>query len=92
MTQPDAFGPWAPGLDPAERLARLRSLRALVGVFCGRAHPMVRALAAVEADPTDEAALMAWRALETMPSRSRRNVLCSLAELMKQTPKGRKAG
>jgi hypothetical protein len=92
VSKPDSFGPWVADLDPAERLARLRSLRALVQVFAGAKHPLVVALAAAEADPTDEAALMAWRALETMPARSRRHVLASLAELMKSTPKGRKAG
>lgn len=90
--QPDAFGPWAADLDPAERLARMRSLRALVQVFCGARHPLVEALARAEVDPGDHAALEAWEALERMPARSRRNVLCSLAELMKQTPKERKVG
>jgi hypothetical protein len=28
------FGPFAPNLEPAEYLARLRSLRALASVFC----------------------------------------------------------
>ena len=37
-------------------------------------------------DPGDHAALEAWEVLESMPARSRRHVLASLAELMKQTP------
>jgi len=56
---PDAFGPWAAGLDPAERLARLRSLRALVQVFAGPTHSLVAALAQAEGDPGDEAAALA---------------------------------
>jgi hypothetical protein len=39
--RPDPFGPWVPDLDPAERLARYRSLRALVQVFAGARHPLV---------------------------------------------------
>jgi hypothetical protein len=93
MSAPDSFGPWVADLDPAERLARMRSLRALVQVFCGPKHPLVEALARAEVDPGDHAALEAWEVLERMPARSRRHVLASLAELMKQTPKReRKAG
>jgi hypothetical protein len=47
--QPDAIGPWAPGLTLAERLARLRSLRALVQVFAGASYSLVLALARAEA-------------------------------------------
>lgn len=83
MSRPDAFGPWVEGLDPGERLARLRSLRALVQVFAGAKHPLVIALARAEADPSDAAALAAWESLMSLPARSRRNVLCSLAVLMR---------
>lgn len=93
MSRPDAFGPWAADLDPAERIARMRSLRALCQIFCGARHPLVEALARAEVDPGDRAALEAWEALERIPARSRRNVLASLAQLMKQTPtKERKHG
>lgn len=81
MSRPDAFGPWVAGLDPAERLARLRGLRALVQVFAGARHPLVLALARAEADPSDAAALAAWESLMSLPARSRRNVLGSLATL-----------
>jgi hypothetical protein len=81
MTKPDPFGPWVDGLDPAERLARLRSLRALVQVFAGPAHPMAVALARAESDSTDEAALAAWKALETMPVLQHRRILASLGTL-----------
>jgi hypothetical protein len=92
--RPDPFGPWAPGLDPAERLARLRSLRALVQVFAGPRHPLVVALAAAEADPADEAAaLIAWQVLTTMPTIKRRRILASLATLIRTSnPTQRKAG
>jgi hypothetical protein len=80
------------GLDPVELTARLRSLRALCQIFCGSKHPMVRALAMAETG--DPAAMQeAWELLERMPARSRRHVLASLAELMKQTPtRERKTG
>lgn len=93
MSRPDQFGPWSDGLSDAERLARFRSLRALVQVFAGAKHPLVVALARAEVDPSDEAAAMAWDALMTMPSRQRRNILCSLATLMRTSfPKERHHG
>lgn len=84
--RPDAFGPWVPGLDPAERLARLRGLRALVQVFAGPGHPLAEALARAEDDPSDEAALQAWAILSTMPSLRRRRLLASLATLTRTSP------
>jgi hypothetical protein len=82
MTQrPDQFGPWVEGLDPAERLARLRSLRALVQAFAGPDHPLALALARAEADPSDEAAMAAWEALMTLPTIRRRRILASMATL-----------
>jgi|tagenome__1003787_1003787.scaffolds.fasta_scaffold20899841_3 hypothetical protein len=94
MSKPDPIGPWADDIDDAERLARYRSLRALVMVFCGSTHPLVIALARAEVDHSDEAARLAWAALETMPSLKRRHVLASLGTLMRTTPKPkeRKAG
>lgn len=93
MSRPDAIGPWVPGLDPAERLARYRSLRALARIFAGSSHPLVIALAQAEADPSDNSAALAWEALMTMPSRQRRNILASMGELLKTTPpKERKHG
>jgi hypothetical protein len=47
---------------------------------------MTLALAQAEADPTDEAALAAWKALEGMPALQRRRVLASLATLLKESP------
>ena len=92
MSTPDAFGPWADGLDDAEKMARLRSMRALCQLLAGPKHQMTLALAAAEAGD-EEAAALAWSALETMPSRQRRNILASLSELMKSTPsKQRRTG
>lgn len=83
--QPDRFGPWAANLDPAERLARLRSLRALVQIFAGPQSPLAQALARAEVDQSDEAAMAAWEALMTMPSLRRRRILASLATLTRST-------
>jgi hypothetical protein len=92
MSQPDPFGPWAPDLDPAEKLARLRSMRTLVMIFVGSSHPLARALAAAETDPTDASTETAWRALEAMPALKRRHILASLGALMRTTPDRRRAG
>lgn len=90
--QPDAFGPWAPGLSDAEKLARYRSLRALVQVFAGPDHPLVLALARAEADPSDEAAGLAWEALMTLPTIRRRRILGSLATLTRTSIRERNHG
>jgi hypothetical protein len=93
MTErPDEIGPWVDGLDPAERLARLRSLRALVQVFAGPGHPLVVSLARAEVDPSDHAALEAWEALVAMPSLKRRMILGSLATLTRTSIRRRKHG
>jgi hypothetical protein len=83
--RPDQFGPWVPDLDPAERLARIRGLRALVQIFGGPDHPLGEALARAEVDPSDEAAIAAWDALMTMPSLKRRRILASLATLTRSS-------
>ena len=52
MTGSPTFGPWASALDPAERLARCRSLRALVRVLAGpHGRDLAAALRQAEADP-----------------------------------------
>lgn len=85
MTKPDLFGPWATNLEPAERLARLRSLRALVQLLAGPDHPLCKSLARAEVDPTNAAAHEAWETLMTMPSLRRRRILASLATLTRST-------
>ncbi len=87
LTSPESFGPWAPGLDPAERLARLRALRAFSQCFAGAKHPFTRALAAAEADASGEADRRAWAELVAIPSRNRRNILSCLARLQADTPR-----
>lgn len=82
------FGPWAAGLDPGERLARLRSLRALARVLAGpRASGLVELLRQAE---TDDMALMpAADALDRLPSVDLRRVLGSYAGLARPLPPAR---
>ena len=76
----DQWGPFAAGLDPAERRARLRSLRALARVHCGpRAAELCRLLACAE--PDDTALEPASFALNRFASIDRRHVLASYARL-----------
>jgi hypothetical protein len=75
------FGPWVAELEPAERLARLRALRALAGVFCHRFPKFAEALRAAE---TDKAALAeALRLLDTLPAINRRRLLASYLPVIK---------
>ncbi|MCJ2030912.1 hypothetical protein MKK50_16200 [Methylobacterium sp. J-043] len=76
----DAWGPFAADLEPGERLARLRALRAIVRLLCGlRGAAAAAALLAAEARPdADPAACAAVMALEPI---DRRRVLASYAGL-----------
>lgn len=76
----DAFGPWRPDIDPAERLARLRSMRAIARLCLGpRGEAFTESLRRAE---TDEAALEpALRELDALASLDRRAILASFAAL-----------
>ena len=76
----DQFGPWAADLDRTERVARLRSLRAIARLTLGpRGHAFVETLRVAE---TNEAALeAALRQLDALAALDRRSVLCSFAAL-----------
>ena len=77
---PLRFGPWATDLDPAERLARTRTLRALAAVLIGPAgHHLVEHLAAAEHDPG--ALRPAAEALDALPALSRRRLLAAFASI-----------
>jgi hypothetical protein len=72
------FGPWAPGLDAAERRARCRAMRALVLTLV-RDRSLIALLAAAE---TDDAALgRALEALDALPALPRRRLLATYAAL-----------
>ena len=80
MTPADQFGPWAPNLDRAERLARLRSMRAIVRLSCGsRGEALADHLCRAERDPA--ALELAADALRRLASTDRRHVLTSFAAL-----------
>jgi hypothetical protein len=75
-----SWGPFAPNLEPGERMARLRAVRALAGVFCHRCPEFAAALLAAERDPT---ALGGAEAVfeRIVPTLNRRKLLASYADL-----------
>jgi hypothetical protein len=76
MTGP-AFGPWSPDVDPAERIAQLRSLAALGAVSVGSSHPLVAELRAAETNHA--AAGRALALLDALPSLTRRRLLATFS-------------
>lgn len=70
------FGPFARGLDPAERTRRLWTMRAVVLMHCGpRGDVAARALELAEHN--DAATELAIGALDRLASLDRRRVLAS---------------
>lgn len=78
----DRWGPWATGLDDAERRARLRSLRQTARLLAGpRAADLCRLLAHAERDPTSLEA--ACHALNGMAANDRRQIWAAYAGLIR---------
>lgn len=76
----DRFGPWADDIDRAERLARLRSLRAIVRLTTGpRGDRLAGELHRAEHDASRLPAALA--ALDALAVLDRRQVLGSYAAL-----------
>lgn len=76
----DTWGPFRPNLDPAERKARLRCLRAVAHLTTGpRVQDLVDLLAQAEREPA--AIEPALRALNRLAALDRRHVLASYAAL-----------
>lgn len=73
-TGEDNWGPWATGIDPAERLARVRSLRSLAHARFGIEHFLVAALLRAESLRPEDLDT-ALSALNQLPTRDRRNVV-----------------
>ncbi|HJU20602.1 MAG TPA: hypothetical protein VJ770_29485 [Stellaceae bacterium] len=73
------YGPWIPGIDPAERMAATRELRVLSHLLCGPGHPLTAALAAAVTDPAalDRAVAELYR----LPALTRRRLLATAAAL-----------
>lgn len=79
LSTSDNWGPFHPALSHAERVARLRTLRAFAQVWHGKHNPLVKALWLAESgEPEDlEAARIE---MDRVPARIRRNILGSWAE------------
>jgi hypothetical protein len=76
------FGPWALNLDPGERLARLRSLRAIVRLLTGpRGVALDDLLRQAEAD--ENVLVPAADALDALAPRDMRRVLSTYASLVR---------
>lgn len=76
----DQFGPWRPDITDAERLARLRSLRAIAHLCLGpRGEEFADALRLSERNSDHLPA--ALRALDALAPLDRRQVLASFARL-----------
>jgi hypothetical protein len=72
------FGPWRDGLSAAERLARLRSMRAIILLIA----PTCEAVDDLRAAETDVLMLDAARAsFDRIPSLQRRRILSVMARL-----------
>jgi hypothetical protein len=73
------FGPWADGIDVAERVARLRALRAFAMVWARPQQDFISALARAESDPAALATAAAL--LNEIPALPRRRMLASYGAL-----------
>lgn len=76
------FGPWADGVTPAERMARLRSMRALAHVYCPGNPEFTDALAAAESDP--DALGRARRLLDYLPAPGLKKMLAAYGRLFSE--------
>lgn len=78
-----AWGPFQPGLEAGERLARLRTLRGLIRVLAGpRGAEAGHKLLLAEVDPDDEVLAEAAQEFDRLPAIDRRRVLASFAALL----------
>lgn len=78
----DHWGPFASGLDPCERRARLRSLQAITRLHLGPRGSVLRE--ALRAAETDDGQLPeALTALDRLASLDRRKVLASYAAFIR---------
>lgn len=69
------------GGDAAERVARLRELRALATVFCGPSHPATAALTAAVTAPAQAAHALAE--IAALPALRKRRLLATFGSLMR---------
>lgn len=80
MAEPAAqFGPWADGIDPAERLARTRCMRVLAMVFARPHADLIATLRDAEHNPA--ALSTALDLLDALPALPRRRIIATFAAL-----------
>jgi len=81
----DKWGPFAPAIDPAERVARCRGLEAVVHLVSGpEGNEAVRLLRTAERDPS--ALTDAARAINALPALTKRHIWASYAAVTKPFP------
>lgn len=86
----DRFGPWSDRIDAAERLARLRSLRAITRLCCGpRGDRLADELHRAERDASRLPFALA--ALDCLAALDKRQVLTSFAALHRHQPEAHTA-
>ncbi|WP_342150370.1 hypothetical protein [Methylorubrum sp. SB2] len=86
----DRFGPWADDIDRAERLARLRSMRAIVRLATGpRGEALANELHRAERDASRLPFALA--ALDHLAPLDRRQILASYAALHRPQTEARTA-
>ena len=78
------FGPWAPGLDDAERKARCRALRAVAMMYIGHHIPFFDIIKAAEDDPAY--LKPAYIVFEEIPTLTIRKILASYAKTESPQP------
>jgi hypothetical protein len=83
----DQWGPFASGIDPAERMARVRAFRVAVHVDCGTAgREATELLRQAERDPAAlSKALAAFERLPALPKRRALSTYCATATPVRTT-------
>ncbi len=74
------FGPWTPNLNHAERVARLRAMRALALLLCRPHSNFIKTLQQAETDPG--ALPAALDLLDHLPALRRRHLLAAYGQLI----------
>jgi hypothetical protein len=86
MTNIDAWGPWASGLNSCERTARLRSLRSLLHILAGPRSRLACAFLALAEDEADDDSdetflLAALAAFNRLPTRDQRSTVAAFGSV-----------
>jgi hypothetical protein len=84
------WGPFSPAISHPERVARLRTLRAIAQLHCGLMSPLVKALWLAESGEQAEIEAAVIE-LDRLPAKARRHVLCSYGAHCAYKPKDAKS-